>query len=371
MSYSPRVTVFVAERTLRLPIRVYPVMRNWSWSELPRFARIVKECSPDAVLLVFIDWIYRSHLMITFAPTVAKILLPGVSIVTILMNPIGFSPHKPFDPTRLLRRAVSRWTGNRTDYRFGTLLRDSHRLVVLGKRHQDYLTKLHPAVHSKIILIPPPPIMQMCAPNNGASRQRGREILGLKKNGFLIAYFGYIYPNKGVETLLKAFQILGGERSDVRLILVGGIIALTFPNRPAYAEEIHELSEQMGLDGKVKWTGEYAWDSHEASVYLRSADICVLPFDTGVQLNNSSFAAAVAHGLPIVTTQGKTVEEPFVHLENVFLCPPKSPEVMAEAIKTLMDKLDLRERLSTGSLKLAEKWFSWERAIENTVGTFS
>jgi len=138
-----------------------------------------------------------------------------------------------------------------------------------------------------------------------------------------------------------------------------------------YAEEIHELSEQMGLDGKVKWTGEYAWDSHEASVYLRSADICVLPFDTGVQLNNSSFAAAVAHGLPIVTTQGKTVEEPFVHLENVFLCPPKSPEVMAEAIKTLMDKLDLRERLSTGSLKLAEKWFSWERAIENTVGTFS
>jgi len=76
--------------------------------------------------------------------------------------------------------------------------------------------------------------MQMCAPNNGASRQRGREILGLKKNDFLIAYFGYIYPNKGVETLLKAFQILGGERSDVRLILVGGIIALNIPNRPAY-----------------------------------------------------------------------------------------------------------------------------------------
>ncbi len=356
----------------RLPIRVYPVMQNWSWSELPRFARIVKECSPDAVLLVFIDWIYRSHPMITFIPTVAKALLPGIPLVTIFMNPIGTSPYKPFDPTRLLRRVVSHWAGQKkVNYRFGTLLCDSHRLIVLSKRHQDYLTKLYPAVYSKIVLIPPPPIMQMRLPNNGASRQRGRELIGLGANDFLIAYIGYIYPNKGVETLLRAFQIVSSERNNIWLILVGGIIALEFPNRPSYAQEMYELPKQLGIDDKVTWTGEYTWDSDEASMYLHAADICVFPFDTGIQLNNSSFSSAAAHGLPIITTQGAILGQPFINQENGFLGPPKAPEAIASAITTLMDNPDLRQRLRTGVLKLAQEWFSWENAIERTIEALS
>ena len=44
------------------------------------------------------------------------------------------------------------------------------------------------------------------------------------------------------------------------------------------------------------------------TLYLCAADICVLPFNVGVRLNNSSFAAAAAHGLPIVTTRGEMLE---------------------------------------------------------------
>src|SRR5207253_4470800 len=100
-----------------------------------------------------------------------------------------------------------------------------------------------------------------------------------------------------------------------------------------------------------------------------SADLCVLPFDRGVQLNNSSFAAAAAHGLPIITTQGTMVEQPFVHQENVFLCPPRSPEVMATAIGTIMGNPDLRQRLCVGALQLVQEWFSWDKAIERTIST--
>ena len=32
------------------PFRVYPLMRNWSWLDLPRLAKFLKGCSPDAVL---------------------------------------------------------------------------------------------------------------------------------------------------------------------------------------------------------------------------------------------------------------------------------------------------------------------------------
>jgi len=355
-----------------LPFNVYPVMRKWSWSDLPRFAGILKRSSPDAILLIFIDYIYRSQPIITFAPTVAKILLPGIPFVTIFINPIGFSPYKPFDPTRFLRRAVSHWTGQKkVNYRFGTLLPDSRRVVVLSKRHHDSLAKDYPAVDRKSVLIPPPPTMWISPADGGAARQRGREMLGLEESDFLIAFFGYIYPNKGVETLLKAFQILSRERSNARLILVGGISDLEFPNRPCYAQEVHALSKELGIDNNVTWTGEYAWDSEKPSLYLRAADICVLPFDTGIQMNNSSFAAVAAHELAIITTLGKTLEQPFIDKKNVFLCPPKSPEAMASAMKTLMDSPDLRHRLRMGSLQLAEEWFSWQRATERMIGAFS
>jgi glycosyltransferase involved in cell wall biosynthesis len=134
---------------------------------------------------------------------------------------------------------------------------------------------------------------------------------------------------------------------------------------------MHQLSKELGIESKLIWTGEYDWGSDEASIYLRAADVCVLPFDIGVYLNNSSFTAAAAHGLPIITTHGATLEQPFVHRENVFLCPPKSSRAIAAAIKTLMDEPDLRQHLRLGALKLAQEYFSWETAVERTITTLA
>lgn len=353
------------------PFKVYPIMRNWSWRDGPRFAKFLKHCSPDAVLLFYIRWVYNDHRMITFAPTICKTFLPGIPFVTEFSNPIGIPPRPSSLLARLLHKGIMQWAGPEVDPTCGTLLRDSDRVVVFSESHRAFLSKCYPPVASKSVLIPPPPLMYICPENGGAPRQRGRELIGLGANDFLIAYFGYIYPNKGVETLLRAFQIVSSERSNIWLILVGGIIALEFPNRPSYAQEMYELPKQLGIDDKVTWTGEYAWDSDEASMYLRAADICVLPFDTGVQLNNSSFSSAAAHGLPIITTQGAILEQPFIHQENVFLCPPKSPEAIASAITTLMDNLDLRQHLRTSVLKLAQEWLSWESAIKRTIEALS
>ena len=115
------------------------------------------------------------------------------------------------------------------------------------------------------------------------------------------------------------------------------------------------------------WTGEYDWDSEEASRCLRAADMAVLPFDGGVCVHNSSFAGASAHELPIITTHGADLEPMFVHTSNVFLCPPKDPDALAQAMETLMARPELRERLSVGAREFTQEWFSWEKAIERTL----
>jgi len=373
-------------------VRVYPIMKDWSWSDLPRLRRMIRHCSPDAVLLVYTRGVYDGHPMITFSPTVCKTLLPRVPFVTLFEDapsvPIAAaqSPltvralrkgialgrtllRRPPIVVSTLRTGMVLWAGNKNiDYRYGTLLRDSDRVIVVSERARVGLTARFAGVSDKSVLIPAPPLLRMCPENNGAARQRCREFLGIKPADLLLVYFGYVYPGKGVETLIKAFKILSVQRCNVWLIMVGGDIDLT--NTSAYIREIHMMPKKMGIGDKIKWIGGYAWDSDEASGYLRTADLCVLPFDSGVSLHNSSFAAAAAHGLPIITTRGETLEQPFIHQRNVFLCPPKNAEAMALAMETLIDNPAIRENLRAGVLEFAKEWYSWETATELTIATF-
>jgi glycosyltransferase involved in cell wall biosynthesis len=351
-----------------MPFKIYPIIRDWSWRDLPGLTQCLKRCSPDVVLLFYIGWIYNDHPMITFAATIAKRLLPGVTFITQFANAIGAIPEQTSMTARMIRKAVTSWTGKKdSDYRFGTLLRDSDRIIVLSDLHRATLSELQSDVDRKAVLIPPPPILLIPPENNGAVRSQGRKALGLRDEDFLIAYLGYVYPRKGVETLLKAVQMVSRDRDNTKLVVVGG----TLQGFSSYAEEVYKLPEQMGIADRVAWTGQYSWDSDRASTYLRAADLFILPIEIGVQMNNSSFAAAASHGLPIITTRGADLEQQFIHQENVFLCPPKDAEAIASAIKLLMDSPDLRARLGAGALKLAQEWFSWERAIERTLATFT
>jgi len=320
------------------------------------------------VLLYYIGWIYNYHPMITFAPTLAKTLNPSVRFVTQFANAEGAEPLRFSVASRLVRKAMSHWAGdNHVDYSFGTLLRDSDQLIVFSDVHRSRLAERLTEVNHKSVLIPPPPIMIMSSENNGAGRHRGRARLGISPGDFLFVYFGYVYPGKGVETLLKAFQTIVKKRTHARLLILGRFIAKSFPDRPRYAEEISALPKHLGIDHKVIWFGEYAWDSDQASSCLRAADACVLPVEIGIQLNNSSLAGAAAHGVPIITTRGNVLEKAFVDRENVLLCLPGNAESLADGMETLMDGPELALRLKRGALQLYEDWFSWSKATDCTL----
>ena len=344
-------------------ITVYPVMRQWSWSELPRFVWAAHRCSADVVFLVYIGWIYNYHPMITFAPTIVKAFRRDTHFVTLFEDAHGACPTSLV--SRVIRKGLARWVGpSGVDYHFGTLLHDSNRLIVRSNRIRSPLAERFSGVNGKSVEIPCPPILPILPGDDGTVRERKRKDLGLKDDEFLIAYFGYIYPGKGLETLLKAFQIVNAQRRPVRLILIGGDLGLS----PTYIQKIQGMSKELGVEDRVTWTGGYAWDSEEASRCLRAADICILPFDQGVCMHNSSFAGASAHGLPIITTHGTATEPMFIHKTNVFLCSPKDPEALAQAMETLLAMPELCERLAMGACRLAREWFSWEKAVERTIG---
>jgi glycosyltransferase involved in cell wall biosynthesis len=340
---------------------VHPVMRDWSWSDAGALAALVERSLPDVVVVLFIDWMYHYHPMMTFFPTIARALRPSAKVVTIFEDVgLGFPWEQPFD-VRLGRQRSKRWAHlSDVDDRYGTLLRDSDRVVVVSGRVGDRLEQYQSGLKHKMVVAPTPPILRM-APRNERARQERRERLGLKSCDFLLAYFGYVSQGKGVEHLLAAFAELSQKRGDIRLVLIGG----TIPEQEHidYAREMHVVAGRLGIEDRIHWTGDYAWDSDEPSQLLWAADLCVLPYDAGVSIHNCSFAGAAAHELPIVTTRGDQLDEQFVNRDNVLLCPPQNAEALARAIETLLNDLSLRERLRAGVGRLVRDCFSWDVAL--------
>jgi glycosyltransferase involved in cell wall biosynthesis len=333
------------------------VMRRWSWMELPYLAWLLWRDRPDVVLLMYIGWIYDDHPMITFLPTVAKLARPGTRCITQFENAIGSVPGTSF-PARAARKALRMLLGeSRVHHSYGTLLHDSDAIIVLSDHHRRQLTE-GTTLDDKVILIPPPPLVPVSREPK-TTRGEGRRRLGLSEGEFVIGYFGYVYPRKGLETLGAAFQRVVRDRPGIRLAIIGGPLA----GAEAYSEAVHTTYRELDIADSVIWTG-FVEDPRDLAIYLSAVDVCVLPIDIGIQLNNSSFAAAAASGLPIVATRGSRLESPFVHGRNVLLCPPKDPAALADAITAVVDDPALRRRLTEGALALANEWFSWEGAID-------
>jgi glycosyltransferase involved in cell wall biosynthesis len=351
-------------------ITVHPLMRRWSWAEVSRLGRFLKQCAPDAIYLMYLGWTYDFQFMSTFIPTIAKRVLPGVPFVTRFENIGGAGPQTNSLASKIIRKGLATLDQRGSvDYQFGTLLRDSDTIVLLSGGHESVLEKCFAGIGRKCVLIPPPANMCMSAPG-AATREHGRRLLDAGDEDFLLAYIGFVYPGKGFEPLVRAVRKLADERRNVKLAVIGGSLAREFPDQPNYLEKMQALAAELGVDRHIVWTGEYRWDNDLASVYLRAADACVLPFDTGVKLNNSSFSSAAAHGLPILTTMAAVVEPQFVHRENVFLCAPQSGEALAEGVRVLMDDPSLCTTLARGSLRLAHDWYSWETALDKTLSLF-
>lgn len=347
-------------------LTVHPQMRKWRWRNLPRLMWFLYLNKPDAILLIYIDWIYGCHPMITFLPTLTQWLGLNAVFVTQFENENGLSgsPTTPHFRVRLIKALVSRIVGlKHLHSSYGTLLRDSRRIIALSDRHLDAFERELPGVSDKATVIPAPPIMRLvsdeCA---GDARIRGRESLGAARDEFLLIYFGYLYPLKGVETLLRAF---GGVVThcpvSTRLIVVGGALDA------AYADSLRRLADECQVAKRVIWTGFCEPENEAASLYLHASDLCVLPFEAGVRLNNSSFAVAATHGLPIVTTRGENLEPAFVDGENVCLCPPRDPLALADTLARLICDGSRRERLRAGARRLAQEHFSWDGVVAATL----
>ena len=95
------------------------------------------------------------------------------------------------------------------------------------------------------------------------------------------------------------------------------------------------------------------------SANLLASDIAVLPYRDGVSFRRGSLMAALAHGLPVVSTEPAVPLPELRPDENMVLTPVQSPTGLAEGVAAVWHNPAVRRRLSRGAAELANL-FTWE-----------
>ncbi len=86
------------------------------------------------------------------------------------------------------------------------------------------------------------------------------------KDKFIIGYAGRIVPNKGINTLLEAFNQLSVKYPDMQLLLAGA-------DEKGYLKDIEQYISANKLDDKVKCIGYVS----ELESYYKNLNVFVLP----------------------------------------------------------------------------------------------
>ena len=137
---------------------------------------------------------------------------------------------------------------------------------------------------------------------------------------------------KGIAEFIAAIKLLKVKECHARYVLVGMID----PENPSHIPESQLLQWQE--QRLIEWWG-YRDDMPDV---LRAAHLVVLPTYYGEGLPKVLLEAA-ACGRPIVTTRMRGCSDIVRDGENGFLIPPKDPEALALAMRTLITPVMARD----------------------------
>jgi len=153
-----------------------------------------------------------------------------------------------------------------------------------------------------------------------------------------IAIVGRLAGWKGQHIFLEAASKLVEAGIDAQFLIAGTAMF----GEDSYVADLHSQVDRLGLQGKVQFLGHV--DPIEA--FLPTVSILVHA-STSPEPFGQVVIEGMAAGIPVVATDGGGVKETVVHGETGLLVPMGNAEALADALRMLIDRPELRAKLST------------------------
>jgi glycosyltransferase involved in cell wall biosynthesis len=223
------------------------------------------------------------------------------------------------------------------------ILRDAAAIHYTSEAEKLEASRISNTIRSQKSAVIPLPI-EVAKGNPGDFRQRFPQVAGRR----VILFLSRIDEKKGIELLLNAFADVRRQISDTVLVVAGNGAA-------NYVQKLSERAKSLAIADAVIWTGHLdgaiKWGAFAA------ADLFVLPSyseNFGVAV-----AEALAHGLPVVTTDRVGLAKEIRAANAGIIVAPDSTEI-ARALTALLEDPHRLQLVSMNGRKLSQTRFSLE-----------
>ncbi len=179
------------------------------------------------------------------------------------------------------------------------------------------------------------------------------QALRLQFGDRLILAVGRLVPYKGFDVLIRSMR-----QVDAKLLLIG-----SGPQTAALAE----LARTEGVEQKVVMLGRV----DDLGPYFDAASIFVLPSVTRAEAFGIVQLEAMAAGVPVINTNlDSGVPEVSLNNQTGLTVEPGSVGDLAQAIRLLLDRRDLRDRFGEGARLRVRTEFTVDLMAERTMSLY-
>lgn len=195
------------------------------------------------------------------------------------------------------------------------------------------------------------------SPARSGAGEAVRESLGIPADAYVVGFVGRLVVEKGVVDLLRAAEMLSLSSSHIWILLIGERLSTD------HATGVErQLSRYRHVIGERLISTGLRSDIPEL---LAAVDLFCLPsWREGLP---RTILEAMAMSKPVVGTNIRGTREAVIHGETGLLVPPRSPRLLAKAIKKLVDNPSWGTKLgNTGRIR-AMQLFDEGRVVEKQI----
>jgi glycosyltransferase involved in cell wall biosynthesis len=184
------------------------------------------------------------------------------------------------------------------------------------------------------------------ADNRGKARNKIREELQVGDDTVLLGNTAALSDHKGQTYLLQALKLLADDPPQRKVVCV---IAGEGELKESLQRELTELRLDQP-DASI--TARLLGFRNDIPELLAALDVFVMP--SHLEGLGTSVIDATCMGLPIVATRAGGVPDVISDGENGLLVPPRDPQLLADALRKIINEHDLARRLGDQARKSFE-----------------
>lgn len=245
------------------------------------------------------------------------------------------------------------------------IYRKSDKIIVHTNQTAATLIKFHSVQPEKIVTLPHGVDTKKYRPEVNPNEFRCRYNL---KGCFVILFFGFIRPGKGLEYLIDAFREVSYKIPHARLVIAGDVpqdrkrYLFGLKSEANYIRVVKKAIKNAAIENKVIFTGYVP--EEDVPMCLASADVIIFPYLGASQ--SGPMHKALGSGCIIIATEVGGNAELIENGITGILVPPKDSDAIAKQVLKLYENNVTSIELRRNARKMAEE-MSWDNIATKTI----